>query len=260
MCSFFLQIYPDIVSFLSGRLSTQKKNDFTPKNDELAFARINTDPCLTCVEAIEKIEQMARSGLGTGKNSDTFLTEIGVAFHGLLLEHLKKFTISAAGGIMLTKDLAMYQDAIGSFGIQALSDRFEMLRQLGNLFIVQPAVLKSYMRESHLSKIEERLIRPYLLRRADYSTHVRDMNEIGSDGNGLTSTNGNIPSSASSSHANDVALNGVTPGAIFGGAGISEAEKSIRLKNVLTELAKWSTEENPQVNTRNMEALEAAIK
>jgi hypothetical protein len=92
-----------VVAFLSGRLSTQKKNDFNPKNDELAFSRINTDPCLACVEALEKIEQMTRSGLGSGKNADTFLTEIGVALHGLLLEHLKKFTISAAGGIMLTK-------------------------------------------------------------------------------------------------------------------------------------------------------------
>lgn len=92
-----------MVAFISGRLSTQKKNDFIPKNDELAFSRMNTDPCLACVEALEKIELMTRSGLGSGKNADTFLTEIGIALHGLLLEHLKKFTISAAGGIMLTK-------------------------------------------------------------------------------------------------------------------------------------------------------------
>jgi hypothetical protein len=208
---------------------------------------------LACVEALEKVEQMARSGLGSGKNCDTFLTEIGVALHSLLLEHLRKFTISAAGGIMLTKDLAMYQDAVSSFGISALSDRFEMLRQLGNLFIVQAAVLKSYMRESHLSKIEERLLRPYLLRRADYSTHVRDLNDFG-NGN-ATSTNGNSAIAAPNS-SNDVALNGVAQGAIFGGAaGISEVEKGARLRNVLTELEKWSKEEDQQVNTRNIESM-----
>ncbi|UZJ52417.1 hypothetical protein CBS101457_001737 [Exobasidium rhododendri] len=248
------KIADNVVAFLSGRLSTQKKNDFTPKNDELAFSRINTDPCLACVEALEKVEQMTRSGLGGGKNADTFLTEIGVAFHSLLLDHLRKFTISAAGGIMLTKDLAMYQDAISSFGIPALSDRFEMLRQLGNLFIVQPAVLKSYMRESHLSKIEERLLRPYLLRRADYSSHVRDLNELG---NANASTIHGTSSNGIPTNSNEVTLNGVAQGAVFGGAGISESEKELRLKSVLTELEKWSKEEDGQISTRNSELMES---
>jgi len=111
------------------------------------------------------------------RNAETLLTEIGVAFHGLLLDHLRKYTVSAAGGIMLTKDLALYQEAIGTFGIGVVSDRFEMLRQLGNLFIVQASVLKSYMREGHLAKIDERLLRPYLLRRADYAREVRDLDD-----------------------------------------------------------------------------------
>lgn len=107
-CDAVLQKVTDnVVSFLSGRLSTQKKNDFTPKNDELAFARINTDPCLACVDALEKVKgtanSSARGGLGGGKNAESFLTEVGLAFHGLLLEHLRRYTISAAGGIMLTK-------------------------------------------------------------------------------------------------------------------------------------------------------------
>ncbi len=255
-CDALMQkIADNVVGFLANRLATQKKNDFTPKNDDLAFARQNTEPCVACAEALEKVEQAARANLslsssrmvtsasgtfnvrgspatvqrsassasravlgggasmdgsenagarvswndpetnldGQGadddddddqhrrtnlsRNAETFLTEIGVAFHGLLLDHLRKYTISAAGGIMLTKDLAMYQDAIATFGIPVLSDRFDMLRQLGNLFIVQASVLKSYMREGHLAKIDERLLRPYLLRRADYAKEVRDLED-----------------------------------------------------------------------------------
>lgn len=248
-CDALMQrIADNVVGFLSNRLALQKKNDFAPKNDELAFSRQNTEPCVACSEALEKVQQAARANLselssrmvtsasgnfnvrgspgltqfsGSGRamrgaastdgadggasrvswtdtdglregddddddqhrrsnlsrNAETFLTEIGVAFHGLLLDHLRKFTVSAAGGIMLTKDLALYQDAIGTFGIPVLSDRFEMLRQLGNLFIVQASVLKSYMREGHLAKIDERLLRPYLLRRADYAKEVRDLDE-----------------------------------------------------------------------------------
>jgi hypothetical protein len=94
---------PDIVAYLAARLATQKRNDYAPKNDELAFARINTDPCVSCCEALEKVQSVARAtnGLGGGKNAEAFLTEVGVTFHGLLLEHLKKHTVSAAGGIML---------------------------------------------------------------------------------------------------------------------------------------------------------------
>ncbi|PWN95393.1 exocyst complex component Sec10, partial [Tilletiopsis washingtonensis] len=170
-CDAILQKATDnIVAYLAARLATQKRNDYAPKNDELAFARINTDPCVSCCEALEKVQSVARAtnGLGGGKNAEAFLTEVGVTFHGLLLEHLKKHTVSAAGGIMLGQDLSAYQNVISTFGIPALSDRFDMLRQLGNLFIVQPAVLKSYMREAHLARIDERLLRPYLLRRSDY--------------------------------------------------------------------------------------------
>lgn len=173
------KLLDNVIAFLTARLATQKKNDFAPKNDELAFARMNTDPCVACSEALERVARSVQSSLGGkgSKNAEAILTEIGIAFHSLLLDHFKKYTVSAAGGLMLTKDLAMYQDAIATFGSPALNDRFEMLRSLGNLFIVQPSVLKGYMREGHLSKIDERLLHAFLLRRSDYAKEVRDLDE-----------------------------------------------------------------------------------
>lgn len=50
-----------------------------------------------------------------------------------------------------------------------------MLRQLGNSFIVQPDVLKSYLSESHLGRIELRLLRPYLQQRVDYSSFAKSL-------------------------------------------------------------------------------------
>lgn len=168
------RIVDNLIAYLSNRLATQKKNDFAPKNDELAFSRMNTDPCIACSEALERCVKSIRSAL-TGKNAEVVLSEIGIAFHSLLLDHFKKYTVSAAGGLMITKDLAMYQDAISTFEIPALNDRFEMLRSLGNLFIVQPSVLKGYMREGQLGKIDERLLHAFLLRRSDYAKEVRDL-------------------------------------------------------------------------------------
>ncbi|WVF69874.1 hypothetical protein IAT40_004656 [Kwoniella sp. CBS 6097] len=163
-----------IVSWLSFLLTKQKKNDYKPKNDELSFARTITEPCEFCCEFLSTVRDAANEGL-SGKNVEGFLTEVGVAFHSLLLDHYKKFPVNPTGGLMLTKDLASYQEAMSSYGIQAVNDRFDMLRQLGNSFIVQPNVLKSYMTESHLGRIDARLLRPYLAQRSDYSQFSRSL-------------------------------------------------------------------------------------
>lgn len=73
------------------------------------------------------------------------------------------------------RDLALYQETAAHFGMPAVSDRFDMLRQLGNSFIVQPDVLKSYLSESHLGRIELRLLRPYLQQRVDYSSFAKSL-------------------------------------------------------------------------------------
>lgn len=67
----------------------------------------------------------------------------------------------------------MYQDTIATFSLTPLNDRFEMLRQLGNVFIVQPEILKSYLTESYLARIENRYLRPFVMQRTDYSDFSR---------------------------------------------------------------------------------------
>jgi hypothetical protein len=46
-----------------------------------------------------------------------------------------------------------------------------MLRQLGNVFIVQPDILKTYLNEAYLARIENRLLRPYVAMRSDYGNY-----------------------------------------------------------------------------------------
>jgi hypothetical protein len=89
------------------------------------------------------------------------------------------------------RDLAVYQDTFASFGIAAVNDRFDMLRQLGNLFIVQPDILRSYMSESYLARIEPSLLRPYLVQRADYGDYPRRFwDEVVGGGNGAATAGG----------------------------------------------------------------------
>ena len=60
-----------------------KRTDFKPRNDDLSFARVNTEPCIACCETLERVRDAAKTNL-SGKNLEVFLTEIGVAFHGLV--------------------------------------------------------------------------------------------------------------------------------------------------------------------------------
>ncbi|KAL0570609.1 Exocyst complex component 5 [Marasmius crinis-equi] len=156
-----------VITWLTTQLTKQKRNDFKPKNDDLSFARVNTEPCEACCDMLEKVRDSAKASL-SGKNLEVFLTEVGVTFHSLLLEHLRKFPVSATGGLMLAKDIKMYQDTIASFGIPPLTERFEFIRQLGNVFLVRPEILKSYITENYLGRIDPTLLKPYLALRSDW--------------------------------------------------------------------------------------------
>ncbi|KZS97887.1 exocyst complex component Sec10 [Sistotremastrum niveocremeum HHB9708] len=166
--SLLQKIVDAVVLNLSEKLKMQQKSDFKPRNDDISFARLNTEPCTQCCEILERVLEAAEQNL-SGKNLEVLLSEIGVAFNTLLLEHLKKFPVSATGGLMLAKDLKSYQDTISSFQIPSLSERFEFIRQLGNVFLLPPEALKTYINENYLARIDADLLRPYLQQRSDWS-------------------------------------------------------------------------------------------
>ncbi|KAG9289444.1 hypothetical protein G9A89_008005 [Geosiphon pyriformis] len=157
-----------IFARLGYLLSKQKKSDFKPKEDEVLSSLV-TSPCDASVDFLRKV-QINSSQFLDGKNLELFLTEIGMSFHSMLLDHLKKFSVSAAGGLVLTKDMAKYQETIALFKITALDERFEMLRQLSNLFIVKPEILKSVLNEGYLAKIEVKYMHIYLQQRTDFKS------------------------------------------------------------------------------------------
>ncbi|KAH7343989.1 exocyst complex component Sec10 [Rhizoctonia solani] len=166
------KIIDAVLSYLASQLSKQKKNDFKPRNDDLSFARVNTDPCTACCEMLDKFRDAAKESI-SGKNLEYLLTEVGTSFHSLLLEHLRKFSVNETGGIMLAKDLKSYQDIISTYNIPALDERYEFLRQLGNVFLVPAQSLKSFVTESYLGRIDAQLLRPYLSQRSDWNQTER---------------------------------------------------------------------------------------
>ncbi|TPX60009.1 hypothetical protein PhCBS80983_g02072 [Powellomyces hirtus] len=156
-----------IVSWLGTCLATQKKTDFRPKDEMSSNSMAVTLPCAQCTEFLEQTLERATSNL-SGLNLEIFLTEIGTSFNSMLVEHLKKFVVTQAGGLILLKDVACYQQTIAMFKIPLLNERFDMLRELANLFVVKPETLKTVINESHLSRIELPLLQPFLSQRADW--------------------------------------------------------------------------------------------
>ncbi len=80
---------------------------------------------------------------------------------------------------LICRDIKSYQDVINTFGIPALRERFEFLRQLGNVFLVRPETIKSYIGENHLGRIDIGLLKPYLALRSDWAQFEKGFNEEG---------------------------------------------------------------------------------
>jgi len=78
---------------------------------------------------------------------------------------------------MLAKDLKSYQDTVASFNVPSLLERYEFIRQLGNVFLVRPEILRSYITENYLGRIDSSLLIPYLAQRSDWVQFENRFNE-----------------------------------------------------------------------------------
>ncbi|KAI8807212.1 exocyst complex component Sec10-domain-containing protein [Cladochytrium replicatum] len=90
-----------------------------------------------------------------GEGQNVFFSEVGPAFHGMILEHLKRFSVNLTGGLILTNDLVYYQQTIGPPQF-ILNERFEMLYEIGTLFVVKPENLRNCSIMVHRTTPRER--------------------------------------------------------------------------------------------------------
>ncbi|CAO3565912.1 unnamed protein product [Mortierella alpina] len=182
-----------ILAWLETCLARQRRTDFKPKDDEIDLTGLATKPCIDCCEFLRRMHDTIKKCFD-GKNIEMFCTEVGITFHGMLLEHFKKFSISPVGGVLLTKDIAKYQESVKGWNIPSLNERFEMLRQLGNVFLVKPEILPSVLSEGYLAKVDFKSLYPYLQMRVDFKTSKIDKLfeklSIGSSGSNTNSSSG----------------------------------------------------------------------
>lgn len=170
-----------VVSWISVILARQQKRDFKPREDEINLATMQTLTNQQAASFLKRVGHVAQQNL-TGKNLDSFLIEIGLRVNYLLLDHFKKFSVNATGGLLLTKDISHYQKVIHEWNLSALDSRFKFLLEIGSLFVVNPEVLRKILNEGDLSKVRGQHLLPYLQCREDfYSRSLGHLVEGGND-------------------------------------------------------------------------------
>ncbi|KAJ1733220.1 Exocyst complex component 5 [Coemansia biformis] len=152
--------------WIGGILAKQRKGDFRPAEDDFTAFEMGTQPCRLCTDFLGRIEQACQQSLGA-ENQERVLADVGNALHRMLMDHLRRFVVSVAGGLVLAKDVSRYREAISSFGIPALNAKFGVLQDISNIFLVQPSALKPLLDEGPLSRLDRPTLQAFVQMRED---------------------------------------------------------------------------------------------
>ncbi|CCH62385.1 hypothetical protein TBLA_0H00970 [Henningerozyma blattae CBS 6284] len=155
-------------------LSKQKKKDFVPNEKDLLDQ--DTVPAVEIGNIIIQLHSQAVLYL-KGKNLENFLSKIGDILYRLLLDHYGKFQVNSIGGIVITKDIIGIQNTIEEWASPYILDKFATLRELANLFTVQPDLLESLTKEGHLQDLNKDIISTYISNREDFN-HESFINNV----------------------------------------------------------------------------------
>lgn len=153
-----------VAARISHFLSKQKKKDFLSDtvND------YDTEACEDISEFMTVVFETLSSYLNNS-NLTNILIKIGMNLLNQLLEHYKKFTINSTGGITLTKDVIRYQSVIDQWELNELSEKFQLLREIANLFTVHPNLINSLVTEGQLANLKAYTIKQYVSKRSDFN-------------------------------------------------------------------------------------------
>lgn len=145
-------------------LSKQKKKDFVVDS----ITEFDTEACELVSEFMNKTHENLGKSLNNA-NLLNVLTRVGTKFLNLLLEHYKKFPVNSTGGIILTKDVIRLQTVIDTWEISQLSENFQILKEISNLFTVHPNLINSLITEGQLATLKPFTIRQYISKRTDFN-------------------------------------------------------------------------------------------
>lgn len=155
-----------VTTRLNHLLQKQKKKDFLCEN--IDSAQDYTEACEAISDFLIYLQNKFQRNLNS-ENLNNVLIKTGIITLNALLDHFKKYSVNSTGGIVLTQDVIRYQSVIDAWEIPELSERFQILREISNLFTVQPNLLNSLITEGHLAELKIYTVRQYISKRTDFS-------------------------------------------------------------------------------------------
>lgn len=166
-----------IINFVTRSLGSQKKVDFLPKDDS-GFDSLQTPTCETICNFLTKAARTVAQTVD-GANLEAFGGEVAAGIQQLLFDHFKKYKVNAAGGLMVTKDIAKYVNTLKQLGVNKETESaIELLTEIGYLFIIGPEALRERSRNlpTGPSGNSKRLVK------ADFKTLVQNREDYRSVG------------------------------------------------------------------------------
>jgi hypothetical protein len=159
-------------AWVTKLLSSQKKTDFRPRDEDMALAieSLQTPTCLSIYTFLSKVANLAITTLD-GSNLTSFLAETAVGLRSLLIDHLRKFTVSLTGGLIVSKDVTKYAELVRPWplsGTQFERDGgMEVLIEVANLFVISAEALRERLKGGGKSSEEIAELKRYVERRED---------------------------------------------------------------------------------------------
>jgi hypothetical protein len=150
-----------VLQWTTTLLSRQQKRDYKAREEDINLSTLQTPTNQQVVAFLTMVGETADQYLA-GSNKSAFLLEVGVGVQHILLDHYKRFAVNATGGLVATKDVSLYQGCIAAWGLPVLDQRFRLLQELGNLFVVKPENIAQLVRQGELAKLRPSDIQPYL--------------------------------------------------------------------------------------------------
>jgi len=129
------------------------------------------EPCKAFTQVTNLLDtqhQHLVSTLGASANVDAVLVDLGLGLQVVVLDHVKKFCFSTAGGMQLLRDLSALKTHVAKYRSSVVDDAFDMLRQVASLFLVPLEALRSVTEEPSLQRLPPKDLQSLIRLRADF--------------------------------------------------------------------------------------------
>jgi len=124
--------------------------------------------CLSIYNFLTRVHDASTLAL-SGPNLTLFLTELSIGLRTQLLDHFKKFQVSATGALIVGKDLTKYRELLRRWPLEgSFLSSLDILTEISQLFQIGPEALRDKLRGAGaLVGVGKENLRPYVMRRED---------------------------------------------------------------------------------------------